>query len=163
MTRNRWGLIYVVTACHVRDKVNLTHMSHLLTTARIAPRFLKWNKSERSSTCFCRGFVSTNDCWRVVQRDCYKEAATTKECPFLVDKVTAMLPVLWPFLYRSHPSYLSSLRHSVVIRSSSLQSFSHGLSKQPILRFLVHRFLTLSHSAVLASRRYFRPTPLALR
>ena len=37
---------------------------------------------------------------------------------------------------------------------------AHGLSKRPVLRFLLHRLLILSHSAVLASGRYFRPTAL---
>jgi hypothetical protein len=81
--------------------------------------FPKRNKSEQASMCLRRGFVSTNDCGAGE----YKEAATTKECPFSVDKATAMLLVLCPFLYPSHPSYLPSLpslRHSFVFRSSSL-------------------------------------------
>lgn len=93
------------------------------------------------------------------------KCTTTRECPFSVDKVAAMLLVLSHFLYRSHPSYLpsfTSFRHSFVFRSPSLfESSAHDLFQQPILRFLVHRFLTLSHSLVLASRRYFRLTPLS--
>ncbi len=71
---------------------------------------------------------SASMCLRLgISRVCVDEQVpvntTTKECPFSVDKVTAMLLVLWPFLYRSHPSCLPSLpsfRLSFVFRPSAL-------------------------------------------
>jgi hypothetical protein len=138
-----------------------SNFAHMCSPYLRARRFPKWNKFERSSSprVLCRRTI-TGEYKRLQpqpQRSVLSRSIRSLRCFSSLRFCVLISP--------SSPSSLISPIphvHSPLLCLSLFLPFSHGLSKRPILRFLFHRFLTLSHSTVLAFRRYFfvrRPCP----